>query len=88
MKKFDEVEQIISDMAKVKMSMNSHKGDISKLTFVAKNGQFSLLREELEELEQALEGGDYMNIIEEAADLHNYLLAAVYRATEEYRNRK
>ena len=81
----EETETMVRDMARVKMAMNNHKGDITNLS---DEPLLQLLREEVDELALALENGDYMEIIIEASDIHNYLLALVHRATETYRSRK
>ena len=83
---YSEVQQIVSDMAKVKMAMNSHKGKIEKSS---SRSLIGLLKQEVEELEQTLlSEEDLMHVIEEAADVQNFLLAIVHQQVIKYRSRK
>lgn len=85
---FEEARDVLNHMAHLKMSMNSHKGDIVDF---AKNKEAleDAMSDELHELFAAIQNeADLMHIIEEAADVQNYLLAAVQRAIIDYRTRK
>lgn len=82
MDKYADTRSVIENMAKVKMAMNSHKGNIEDMD-VSKIR--SLLSEEISEL---FEAEDMLHVIEEAADVHNFLLALVHKKVEEYRSRK
>ncbi|MBW2637436.1 MAG: hypothetical protein JRC86_07955 [Deltaproteobacteria bacterium] len=84
--KYDEVTAIIVSMAKAKMIMNSHKGNIEN---VSVDVLVKLAKTELDELREAVDSdGDYTHIIEEAADVLNYTIGVCYNAIEGYRNRK
>jgi NTP pyrophosphatase (non-canonical NTP hydrolase) len=82
---YEDIKDVINHMAAVKMYMNSHKGDIEDC-----DNQFlmSKLYEEITELEQAIGKEDYMNVLEEAADITNFLVAIVHKHVTKYRNRK
>ena len=82
---YSEAQAIINKMAEVKMTMNAHKGKIEE------NSPATLgvcLTEEVHELEQAVKEGDMIHIIEEAADVQNFLLALVQQQLNKYRSRK
>lgn len=83
--KYDEAYEITVMMAKVKMSMNKHKGDIEnkdpKLVI-------EMAKIELDELAVAIERGDYINIIEEVADVLNFSIAASYMAIKAYKEKR
>lgn len=85
MDKYDETHRIISNMAGVKMRMNNHKGNIEDC-----EPQFIMdrLKEEAVELDKAVEEGDILHIIEEAADVFNFLVAITHQQVEKYRTRK
>lgn len=88
MTKYEETIEILNNMAKVKMTMNSHKGSIelNKPKVVLQQAF-----DELKELEQALlsdEDVELMHVIEEAADVQNFLIAIVHQQIEKYRSRK
>lgn len=77
--------EAVNSMASVKMIMNRHKGDIidvDPLVLIQK------LKEEIAELEEAVLEGDLNNIIQEAGDVQNFLLAIVGQAIKSYRIRK
>ena len=85
MNKYEETIEILNNMAKVKMAMNSHKGSIES------GESMDILQKtfnELKELEEAMNEKDLMHIIEEAADVHNFLIAVVHQQIERYRSRK
>ena len=85
MDKYDETHRVISNMAGVKMRMNSHKGnieDVDPATIIKK------LRDEVDELEEAVEKGEIMHIIEESADVFNFLVALAHQQIDKYRGRK
>lgn len=88
----NKVDQILADateainsMARCKMAMNSHKGDIVDMDPLK---IIESMRAEVKELEEAIIDGQLINIIEEAADVQNFLLAAVSQAIVNYRSRK
>ncbi len=83
--KYAETKELMGHMTAVKMSINSHKGAIEECSdefLIAK------LREEVDELELAIDQGDYTHILEEAADVQNYLVGMVFKEIEKYRGRK
>lgn len=85
MAKYDDTYQAVVNMAKVKMIMNKHKGKIEDCpidTIIEK------AVDELTELASACEKGDYLNIIEEVADVLNFTIAAAHVAMNGYRDRK
>lgn len=84
---YDDTLEVINQMAMVKMAMNRHKGKIEDLDPLA---IIALLREEVNELEEAVDGINRPTIetIEEAADVMNFLVALVHQQIEAYRNRK
>ena len=83
--KYDETIEVISNMAKVKMTMNAHKGNIEDLE--AKS-IINMMKGEVEELESAVSQEDLMHVIEEAADVMNFLVALTHQQIEKYRTRK
>lgn len=82
---YRDAQEIINNMARVKMVMNAHKGQIEEC---ATDLIVSCLKEETAELEEALQKGNLMHVIEEAADVQNFLLAIVQQALTQYRSRK
>ena len=83
--KYEETVEILNNMAKVKMAMNAHKGDIEVVDpMVILQRTF----DELKELEEAMNEKDLMHIIEEAADVQNFLIAVVHQQIQRYRGRK
>lgn len=85
MDKYGETRQVINKMAEVKMMMNNHKGNIED---VPSHKIRELLQGEVNELHEAVCDGDLMHIIEEAADVQNFLTALVYQQIQTYRGRK
>lgn len=87
MKNYNLDYQLLVSMAKIKMAMNAHKGDIEDISIPL---LIQFAKDELDELGEALMGGESNQIlvIEEAADVVNYMVAAVRKATEAYKNRK
>ena len=83
--KYDETHRIIANMAGVKMRMNSHKGDIEDCSVEA---ILNMLGKETLELREAIEEGDMLHVIEEAADCLNFLVALTHQQVEKYRSRK
>lgn len=82
MAKYDDTIAVIEDMARVKRSMNSHKGNIEDMT----EGQIlDCLAGEFTELKEAK---GMLNTIEEAADMYNFIMALTHKKIEEYRTRK
>lgn len=85
MRNYDRALSVISNMSKVKMTMNDHKGSIERCT---PTEIIDFAKVELEELHEAMEDQDQMHIIEEAADVLNFLIAAVEQSMNQYKNRK
>ena len=83
--KYDETYDVLVNMAKAKMVMNSHKGDIEDMDT---DMLIELAKGELDELKEAIDNGSIINTIEEAADVANFVVAAVHRAMMIYRGRK
>ena len=83
--KYDEINDLIRKMAEIKMQMNAHKGQIED-----KNPRdiLQMMGDEITELSDAIASKDYMSIIEEAADIHNFLVAVVRQQVDLYRGRK
>jgi len=78
MNTYDQTYEAIVLMAKAKMIMNSHKGDIESLPA---NTLLALAKAELAEVEEAVtSGSSQVHIIEECADLMNYLVALAHVA--------
>lgn len=82
MDKYADTRSVIENMASVKLAMNSHKGNIEDMGVSEIR---NLLSEEVSEL---FEAEDMLHVIEEAADVYNFLLALTHKKIEEYRNRK
>lgn len=85
MSQYAEAQAIINKMAEVKMTMNAHKGNIEDAKPMS---ILKLMDGEVTELAEAIEQGDMMHIIEEAADVQNFLLALVQQQLNAYRSRK
>ena len=86
MDKYSETKEIINNMASVKMAMNSHKGSIEVME---PDVVMQLMVDEVHELQRAVDNPvSLINIIEEAADVQNFLIALVHRAVNQYRTRK
>lgn len=85
MNNYSETHRIMNDMADVKMGMNAHKGAIE---MIPQDEIIDMLREEIRELQQALDGGNMMHIIEESADCLNFLVALTHQQIQKYRSRK
>lgn len=84
-RKYDEDLDVLVNMSKVKMTMNSHKGSIE----TCGTGELiDMLMKEVEELRAAVASGDVLNTIEESADVLNFLVAINHKAIEDYRTRK
>lgn len=84
---FEEARDVINHMAHVKMVMNSHKGDIVEFATNI-NRLIDQLQDETDELADAIRKDELISIIQEAADVQNYLLATVQSAINRYRSRK
>lgn len=85
MNKYTEATEVINKMAEVKMTMNAHKGSIED---VDPTVLIQLMRQEIEELESAVDNDDMLNIIEEAADIQNFLLGLIQQQMNKYRSRE
>lgn len=77
--------EAINAMAEVKMIMNRHKGRIED---VDADQLIKMMKDEVSELEASLKAGNLMHVIEEAADVQNFLVAVVHQKIEQYRRRK
>ena len=82
MSKYADTHAIIENMARVKLAMNSHKGNIEDM------GELEILNLMKAEMDELVEAESLIHIIEEAADVYNFLLALVHKKTTEYRERK
>lgn len=85
MDRYEETKEVLNNMATVKMTMNDHKGNIEEC---ADAQLLDMLRGEIEELEQAVQNESMIEIIEEAADVMNFLVALVHKQLTIYRERK
>lgn len=83
--KYADAKAAIEHMAAAKMVMNRHKGSIED---VDPQKLIDLLRQEVEELDEAVLSGSMVHIIEEAADIHNFLIGLVQQQIDAYRGRK
>ena len=85
MDKYDETHRIIANMGGVKMRLNAHKGNIEDMDpFVL----LKALKSEVQELEEAMESGNIMHIMEEAGDVFNFLVGITHQQITLYRIRK
>lgn len=84
-REYADAKAAIEHMAAAKMVMNRHKGNIED---VNPGTLIHLLRHEVEELDEAILSGDMVHIIEEAADIHNFLIGLVQQQINGYRGRK
>ena len=75
---------IVVSMARTKMLMNAHKGNIED---VDNRELIKMAIGEIHELEEAITNSGYMEIIEEAADVLNFVIAAVHKSVHGYRGR-
>lgn len=75
----------LNHMAKVKMAMNQHKGSIEDCP---PETILKMLKGEVEELEHAVLHKGTLDVLEESADVMNFLLALVHQQIGEYRRRK
>lgn len=82
--KYDEVYEIVVSMAKAKMLMNAHKGEIEN---VDPGTLCTLGKGEFDELNAAV-GTNYVHVVEEVADVLNFAVAMAYNAIKGYRNRE
>lgn len=83
--RYEETKDLMNHMAAVKMTINSHKGAIEDC-----DDEFLMrkLQEEVQELGVAIAKGNYIHILEEAADVQNYLVGIVHKEIDKYRTRK
>ena len=85
MSKYDDTYKAIVHMAKAKMILNQHKGNIEE---IPPEKLIELARSEMAEIEEAVKNGqNQVHVIEECSDLMNYLVAMSHVAIEKYRNR-
>lgn len=85
MSKYTEATEVINRMAELKMTMNAHKGNIED---IPSDNLMKMLKYELDELDTALADENMINIIEEAADIQNFLIGLVQQQIDRYRSRK
>lgn len=83
--KYNESMQVICDFARVKMTLNSHKGNIEGIDPLA---AIKLARKELDELQEAVRLGNLEKTMVECGDVMNFLVSITYNAIERYRKRK
>lgn len=83
---YKDTQAVIENMARVKRVMNSHKGAIEEESYEV---LIKMLFDEWEELEHAINAeSSLIHVIEEAADIYNFLMAVVHKKVIEYRGRK
>ena len=85
MNSYNEAYDIVVSMAKVKMTLNAHKGKIEN---IPPDDIAKLCHQEVDELDEALIKGDVIKIIEEAGDVLNFAVAAVQQALITYRSKQ
>ena len=85
MNEYKDAVEAINSMAEVKMIMNRHKGRIED---VYSGDLIKMMNDEIDELVAAMDSGNLMHVIEEAADIQNFLVAIVHQKIAEYRRRK
>ncbi len=85
MDKYDDTYNAVMYMAKCKMIMNQHKGNIEDNS---SDDLINMAKAELFELKDAIKAGDHTHIIEEVADILNFAIAAAHQAIDGYRGRK
>jgi hypothetical protein len=86
MNSYEEEYKILTAMANAKMVMNAHKGNIEDMDI---SEMVRLAMGELEELEQAAKSSTHhTHIVEEAADVLNFLVAIVSKTVTGYRARE
>lgn len=85
--KYDKTYEVVVHMAKAKMLMNDHKGNIEELSA---SQLVTMAKEELDELFEAIaaENHNHTHVIEEVADVLNFAIAAAHSAISEYRSRR
>ena len=83
--KYDETLAVINKMAMVKMHMNAHKGAIEDCL---PQDIIIMMKKEVKELENAILDEDLMHVIEEAADVMNFIVAITHQQITQYRERK
>lgn len=82
---YKDAREAINSMADVKMTMNRHKG---KIEDVYSGDLVKMMNDEINELVAAMDSNNLMHVIEEAADVQNFLIAIVHQKIAEYRRRK
>ncbi|REK56668.1 MAG: hypothetical protein DWQ49_09870 [Bacteroidetes bacterium] len=85
MDKYADTLEVINKMAMVKMAMNNHKGKIEDLK---SEMIISMMTSEIDELKEAVSNENILEIIEEAADIMNFLVGLIYKQIKLYRIRK
>ena len=83
--KYEETIDAICNASRLKMLINSHKGDIEQLDPKTAIG---LAKGELDELLEAMEADNYEKAITECGDVMNFIISVGYNAIEGYRRRK
>lgn len=84
MNDYDKTWQIVEAMARTKLLMNDHKGRIEAIN---PGKLLTLAQREINELRDAIARDNYMNVIEEAADILNFITAAAHQVIYKYRTR-
>jgi phosphoribosyl-ATP pyrophosphohydrolase len=85
MTKYEETIEILCNASRMKMTLNSHKGNIEALST---EKLIENLLSELDEINEATMNDDHEKVIVEASDAMNYLIAITYNAINNYRRRK
>lgn len=83
--KYNEVMEMINHAARMKMCMNSFKGNIEQLSYA--DAAYKA-KDEIDEVLDAVTKGDWQKAIIELGDVHNFVVAMGYKIVEEYRKRK
>jgi len=82
---YEDTQEVVLAMARAKRAMNRHKG---KIEDIDDHMLIALAKDELAELREAIDGDNLMHVIEEAADLFNFIMAVSHKKVIQYRGRK
>jgi len=82
---YDDAFEAIKLMAKTKMVLNYHKGDIANCS---STDLIEMVKGEVIELDNAVQDEEIVHVIEEAADVLNFLVALTHQQIKKYRSRK
>ena len=84
MRDYDKTWEIVESMARTKLLMNDYKGRIEE---VPPGKLLTLATKEIDELRVAVANNRYMDVIEETADVLNFVMAAAHQVIHVYRNK-